>query len=392
MRPIFSYGLYEYYGQWQANYVTCTDLPGNAISTCTWPQLGGAFSIGGGSTQTPSVAAPWQYIMDRDPAAGTWTPRPIHPIYGQWTGPAWSEGSMPTIHGSYWTNYLNNATFGGFNVAKLRLGYFAETSGGAGDSQWGASVSRVLITEFPIGVATPRVLGGTATRPGAYMAVDNALALTNLDASKFVYYGPTVGSAATYCPYNSAGKVCTTAGAPTANVALGVAQMLVYYGADMWTAANLNSFMATLSPTNAGILNGALLVGYTPALPTTEPFRISFDINALTSNTPFDWNRNSYSGIMMYVLDAQGRVAPIWFSGLYECEWALAAPSLRARTLVLTILPPPQTWASSIRTISTVGRLPPAPGSATAPPSPSAAPSRSCPRTPCPGRTRWNAT
>jgi hypothetical protein len=181
------------------------------------------------------------------------------------------------------------------------------------------------------------------------MAVDNGLTSTTLDASRFSFYGPTAGNSATYCPYNSAGKVCTTGLVPVQTVSNGVAQMLVYHGADMFSGGAA-AFLSSLSTTNPGSLNGALLLGYTGALPSNEGYRVSFDISALTSNTPYDWNRNSFSGLMVYVLDAQGRVAPIWFSGLYECELALAAPSLRARTLVLTILPTPQGSASSSRT------------------------------------------
>jgi hypothetical protein len=88
-----------------------------------------------------------------------------------------------------------------------------------------------------------------------------------------------------------------------------------------------------------GAMNGVPVLTPFASIPTTLNTRTAFEVVDFAS-VPFNHNRVSHQGVLLYDTDSFGRMRPIFYVAHYECEWPLAAPSLRARTLVLTILPP----------------------------------------------------
>jgi hypothetical protein len=247
---------------------------------------------------------------------------------------------------------VNATAYGGFDFSKLSVAYSHETdTTGTG---WPATapfyVTLKGLSTFnypPPPVALRTLQGAPGTLPdgmspvGSYTAGDNA----TLDSSRYVFYGPT--SQSTSCP------LATTATAPNSGQTTGTApwvttgsapycttnwrapavanravQLVAYYGQYLFSAITnspISSKAKTeLSTTSAGFANGLPMVAFSSPLPQSEPFVVVAEVTGINTIVAgvitYNWDRLSTTGMMLYVLDKQGRVAPLFISGLEEWD------------------------------------------------------------------------
>jgi hypothetical protein len=316
VRPILKSGLYEWLGYFATWYARCT-----TATSCTWTQLGTTFSVGGSTTTAPTSAAPWRYGVIRDPVAGTWTMTHTHPTFGVYTASAWSDASIAANAGFYWTNYLGSATYGVYNASNVRVGVFVESQSGNGNS-WGLTVERATLTEVPSSVVTPRRFWGTSSGVDGIVAV--GAADTVLDTSRYQWY--TLPAASPFCPLSLSTAPCWLNSA-TQSVSLRTATIRSRLGHQFNIGAFVTWGGATGIPltTAPSLQNGVpiLEAKLNAAIPNNESSRISVHVTGFTD--PFNWDRFSWSGIVLYDVDLQGRVRPLFKTGLYEYLGYLAA-------------------------------------------------------------------
>lgn len=335
VRPLWKTALEEYWGQWQSYVASCSGT--GAFAACSWNTVGSPQNVGGSVLNpAPSPATPWRYILDVNPVARTLTTRHVHPTTAPngFTGHSFNLNTISASMGTYWTQYVNRtdcaATQGCLIWENLRVAPFVEVQSGITDT-FSMEVERTFVFKNPI--LETLMFGGPTT------GASSILLGSALDATRYtsvILPTATVTGNCPNAPSNapSSGAGCrqaSGAGASAAYAEAGPAQrswaMTGHWG-HQFDLTNFMNRIATLTgPARVTAIqdnpvqNGCpvLELIYNPAN-FSNAYKVNADVTAFTEI--YDWNRFSWSGVMLYHKVPSGpfagQIRPLMKTGLYE--------------------------------------------------------------------------
>ena len=115
---------------------------------------------------------------------------------------------MASLMGTYWTQYLNSATYGLFNASNLRVGMFTECNGGSG-SEWGLTMDRLTVYETVVPTGS-RLLYGTTSGPDGILNTAQPDG-SAVDPARYTLTSTTSPSTSGDCPYSGQLATCNNA-------------------------------------------------------------------------------------------------------------------------------------------------------------------------------------